>query len=439
MLRFSLIFIFYLFISIVYCAVFKQKKSSLLYLFPLIITFAINVSFSSEKFVIVGEHISYSVNSTVIFILILFLFSLSRNFRIDFLYTYFIIKIFYDILQWNLGQIYNQPKLFTLLVADITIFLLLIVFVNFPKLNLKNFLYSINYLALVDGCISILQLITKKSLLLSNWEGHILYTEGVKDSYRAIGIAGSNNAAGNLGAILFIVVLFNVIKNKDNFSKICLILALVATALSQTRIGIVAIVICLLFYYGRNILKDHIIRITKNQLYLYITGFVLGISAVLLSLNKILAILFFDRGNTASVRFVQFENVYNFAIKEHFFTGIGLGQWRSFIYSKISLPDVYIHSQYISTLAEQGIIIFILFVLFNFYLLINTLKFFKDETIYYDLTICLFLVNIICSNFNPNQLYFTNNIVYYMVMFGLYCYGKNKSKSTYILTIRGLQ
>lgn len=80
--------------------------------------------------------------------------------------------------------------------------------------------------------------------------------------------------------------------------------------------------------------------------------------------------------------------------------------------------EIDLHSQYLNVLVEQGIFIFIVFVTFNIILLKKVLNKYKDN-----LTRCfiwgIFLTSIICFNYNPNQYYMLNNILYYIIMFSL--------------------
>lgn len=71
-------------------------------------------------------------------------------------------------------------------------------------------------------------MLTKKTLLIGSFSESILYTEGIVDSNRAVGIAGSNNSAGNLGALLFIIALFNLYKKRIYFLYLqrCLLFSL---------------------------------------------------------------------------------------------------------------------------------------------------------------------------------------------------------------------
>ena len=427
MQRFIIVFIAYNILFFLYRIFFKKEKSDLLLLFPLVVLFAVNINFFGFRYVIVGEQLSYTINSLVVYILLLFLYSINRNLKFDLLYLYFIIKLGYGCLQIASPSIFfNYPKFFIMYITDLTLFLLFFAIHNFKNINVDKIIYNINYLALFHGILSIIQFITKKSFLLTNWDGNLLYTEGVVDTFRTFGLAGSNNAAGNFGALLFIVIFFNFKRRGDLFSRLCLFLTIIATALSQTRIGIIGIIVGVVTYAILNIFKERKIKLSYNKVYLFLASFFVILLFFYISYDEIYQQLFLNRGDTASSRFIQFERVFNYALQNHINFGIGLGQWRTYLYYSYSIVDLYIHSHYLSILAEQGILIFSLFVFANFYLLFKIVKKSSLDIFYKFLATCLFVVNIVCSNFNPNQLYFVNVITYYYIMFALYSYSCKK-------------
>ncbi|HFU3734838.1 TPA: hypothetical protein ACGOZK_002172, partial [Streptococcus suis] len=99
MQRFIIVFIAYNILFFLYRIFFKKEKSDLLLLFPLVVLFAVNINFFGFRYVIVGEQLSYTINSLVVYILLLFLNSINRNLKFDLLYLYFIIKLGYGCLQ----------------------------------------------------------------------------------------------------------------------------------------------------------------------------------------------------------------------------------------------------------------------------------------------------------------------------------------------------
>jgi O-antigen ligase len=152
---------------------------------------------------------------------------------------------------------------------------------------------------------------------------------------------------------------------------------------------------------------------------------VLGLFAIIMFSSKIINKLFIERGDTQEDRFLQFDIVKKYIINDHWLFGIGTGQYRDYLYKNYSIFGPDIHSQYLNVMAENGIFIFILFVLFNCWIIekiisSNTGRLLKI------LGVALFIGNFVCSNFNPNQYYYLNNILYYLVMLTIAFYSKKK-------------
>lgn len=99
----------------------------------------------------------------------------------------------------------------------VSIYLCFLLCKSIKNFYIESFFRSFNWLAILNGILGILQMLTKKTLLIGSFSESILYTEGIVDSNRAVGIAGSNNSAGNLGALLFIIALFNLYKKGFTF------------------------------------------------------------------------------------------------------------------------------------------------------------------------------------------------------------------------------
>ena len=135
--------------------------------------------------------------------------------------------------------------------------------------------------------------------------------------------------------------------------------------------------------------------------------------------EQIKFVLFEQRGETANSRIDQILFIFNNIVRNSvFWFGIGGGQYRYYSYYYLGYLDLDIHSQYINFLVENGWIICILFLIFNIYLYKMAIK--KcDNTLQKAFIISLFCGNFICMNFNPNQYYFVNNCVYYLLM---YCF-----------------
>ncbi|WP_222848552.1 hypothetical protein, partial [Lactiplantibacillus plantarum] len=89
-------------------------------------------------------------------------------------------------------------------------------------------------MAILNGVLSILQYITGKTLLIGNLSQSIVYTEGVTNVKRVVGLAGSNNAAGNLGVLLFCICLYNTVTQKNLFSLFSLGITTVFSLLTLT-------------------------------------------------------------------------------------------------------------------------------------------------------------------------------------------------------------
>ncbi|PAD33599.1 O-antigen ligase family protein, partial [Terribacillus saccharophilus] len=206
------------------------------------------------------------------------------------------------------------------------------------------------------------------------------------------------------------------LKYKDKTSLIALIFNLLFSALTLTRIGYLGIliefIVFLAFYWSKK-RKDVLRRIIIYCFSVPIIGLVLLVSADYL-INKLVT----QRGDTQSSRFIQYERVFDYAMPNNWFTGIGTGQYQAYLKNNFFISDINIHSQYINTLAENGLIIFVLYVIFNFWLLIKIWRKQNDKLIRI-FSLAFFIANLICSNFNPNQYYFVNNVLYYFVMFSL--------------------
>jgi hypothetical protein len=151
-----------------------------------------------------------------------------------------------------------------------------------------------------------------------------------------------------------------------------------------------------------------------------------------LSWHRIYEILFANRGNTQGYRFIQYGRVAQYILPHvNAIKGIGLGQYRNYIYYFYKISDIDLHTQYLNVLIEQGWIVFILFIVFNIFIFIRALKS-SNSALKKAFVISLFVANLICSNFNPNQYYYVNNLVYYLLMFNFYV-SNNKAieKSNY--------
>ncbi|MCJ7689773.1 MAG: O-antigen ligase family protein, partial [Clostridiaceae bacterium] len=233
---------------------------------------------------------------------------------------------------------------------------------------------------------------------------------------RVSGFVIGDNGAGNLGAILFPVLLYKYKKDK-NVLNLSLILANgVFVIFTFTRIAYVAICVELLIYMLFSA-KNSIKGIIKN-IATFMVALGVGLYFYLNYINEIINILILQRGNTQVERFTQFSIV----IKAFFSTpiiGTGHGQYNSYVLYKFSIIDkLQIHSQFLNMIVEEGIINFMLFAVFNIILIYMLVKKYKNtrEMLY---IIMIVVGNVICINFNTNQTYEVNNCIYYLILFGL--------------------
>jgi len=316
----------------------------------------------------------------------------------------------------------NIADVFGILNAYISIYLIILIYRSVPNIDINKFLYSINYLALVNGILGMAQYITGKSLLIGSFNSSILYTEGMVDIKRVIGLAGANNAAGTFSAILFGVVLYNLLKKRDILSLITLIITTVFAVLTFTRVGYVAIFAEVLIFWFLYKPK------TKRTQFTKIISFCFGLPIIVIVTSSFVSglinKLFTERGDTSSERFRQFQRAYDYVISNNWFSGIGIGQYKPYLLNNYRIADLPIHSQYLNVLAEQGVLILIVFVLFNFTIIYKILRNKHIDKDLKVLTVAIFSANFMCSNFNPNQFYYMNNVLYYIIMLGLYFYAK---------------
>lgn len=425
-----IVFLFFIFIILLYLFFYK-KKNNILLIIPIISCFNFLVPFSDSEYYMAGLASKFSVDSTAIALLsILVYFLMIKNIKKDFLYFVIFLLVIYPLYQlYTLDLIIDLPKYVGSYSILLSIFLCYFIAFNvaYDTYFVNKFLSFINYTAIYNGIISIMQIITKKSLLFNYWDGSILYTVGGTNSYRAIGIIGSNNAAGNLGALLFTICCFNFIKSKDRISLVACILSVIAIALSQTRVAMLALVIVFILFSIYKAFKFDF-KIKKRNIYIGIMLITIISIATYLFGYSVYEELFINRGNTESSRIVQFAEVFDNAVLKHPIWGIGLGQWRAYMYYTYDVINLYIHSQYLNVLAEQGVISFLVFVFINLYPLYKILISNYLSLNYRVLALFLFIVNIIVSNANPNQFYLLNNIFYYMVIFMVYGMSKQTSK-----------
>ncbi len=406
-----------------YYLIFDRKKDAIVYLIPLLIYFTFNIAIEDTVYRIVGEDLkNYITMTTIIFIgVVIFLWN-KKMFHPN-IFSFFFLILTVNIL-WSYfidKNIQSVPMFLRLVLNYVTIYLAMLISITAKESSLNKYLRSFNILAILNGILGILQFITGKKLILGEMDGSILYTEGAVDANRAVGIAGSNNSGGNLAALLFVIVLYNFFKKKDLLSLLAVIFTGLFALLTQTRVALLAIALAILFqFFSWKSIK-------KTDFYKKIIV-IIGLSIIFIMgfysyFDKIVETLILNRGNTAGERFNQFSRAWDFAMKDHFWTGIGSGQWRSFLYNNYGIVDIPIHSQYLNFWVENGFPVFIANILFNFILLFKCLKNKYLQKQEKKMLLSLFFVNLVVCNFNPNQIYTINLAVYYLTMF-LGCYSQ---------------
>lgn len=350
----------------------------------------------------------------------------SINFKLnEFILLVILMSI---LLSYINGQINDILKFSSIVVLYLSILFIGIMYKNLNEYNSERVLNAFSYIGIFNGILGILQYITNKKLLIGAFNDNIFYTQGGESVKRAVGLAFSNNAGGNLGAILFCIVLFNYLRTKRKIHLFAVVINGIFLALTLTRLGYLAAIVeaAIFFLFSK---WDSISKIMK-KIWLVLGGICCVSIIALVYGEKIYNTLFVQRGNTEMSRTIQYQNVFeNIIFKNTFWNGIGVGQYKYYSYYNFGISDIDIHSQYINVLAEQGIFIFILFIILNLYILKKALTN-AEHRLEKAFVLSLFIGNLICCNFNPNEYYLINNLLYYLLM---YCYVHNKRK----ITVRG--
>lgn len=230
-MRIVLAIVFFLVVFILYKNLIIKDKDKVIQIIPLLLYIAFNISINSLEYRIVGEYLKLYVNVATIIIFSAALYFLNKKtFRLSWEYLYFItllINIIYSIFSDNIS-IDNFPMFLRVILNYVSIYLCFLLCKSIKNFYIESFFRAFNWLAILNGILGILQMLTKKTLLIGSFSESILYTEGIVDSNRAVGIAGSNNSAGNLGALLFIIALFNLYKKRIYFLYLqrCLLFSL---------------------------------------------------------------------------------------------------------------------------------------------------------------------------------------------------------------------
>lgn len=372
----------------------------------------------------------------LVFFVIIFIFIFTFNFNsfkisLDNLILTLILLHFF--ISYRNGNINDISKFVDMCILYLSIFFISYIYKAFNYLNCKKIFDFFNYVAIVNGILGFMQFVTEKKLLPGMFNQSIYYGEDVNMVRRVVGFAGTSNAGGNLSAILFSIVLFNYLSQKRRKDLVSLIITSIFSVLTLTRIGYLSIIIQIFIYI---LLSNwnHVKAIRKKINALIVMVPIL-ITSVLLFGQKAYDILFVKRGNTSQWRTLQFNNVFEYIIPNNtFFHGIGEGQYKYYAYYVLGYSDIDIHSQYINVIVEQGFFMFIIFVIFNLYLLREAIIK-SNNMLEKSFIISLFVGNLICSNYNPNQYYLINNIFYYLLIY-TFIYQKHYDKSLNIINIR---
>jgi len=288
-------------------------------------------------------------------------------------------------------------------------------------LFLKRFQYKEKTIIFIISCFSILnsglaffQYSTGR--LLINFKDPSQQITQLYVGRRVSGFVIGDNGGGNLGVILFPILLYNYSKNKNVLNLMLLLSDLLFTVFTFTRIAYLSIIVELIIYFIST-LKIGSIKNTIKKITSLIFAIGIVIYFYLNYFNELINILFSQRGDTQNDRFAQFPIALNAFYSTPIF-GTGHGQYNDYVMCKFGIFDnLVIHSQLLNILVEEGIVFFILFIIINILLIYMLLKKYnkKIEVVF---LIMLFVGNLICINFNPNQTYEINIYIYYFILFG---------------------
>ena len=322
--------------------------------------------------------------------------------------------------------IYSVESYSLYLFTYLNIELMLIIFLILKRFNYrkKAIINVISVFSLMNAILGFLQYITGRILI--NFKDSSQQITQLDVGGRVSGFVIGDNGGGNLGAILLPVLLYKYKKDKNIFNFSLILVDVLFTIFTFTRIAYVAVCVELLVYILLSVKINSIRDIIKNiSTFSFVLG--VGIYSYLNYFDKIINFLFLQRGDTQEDRFIQFP----IAIKAFFFTpilGTGHGQYNDYIMYELSLFDnLVIHSQLLNVIVEEGIINFILFVVFNICLIHMLIKKYnkKMERLF---IIMLVIGNLVCINFNPNQTYEINIYIYYFILFG-FLFAKDEIKT----------
>lgn len=394
---------------------FKHDRSRIIELVPFLLLLSFSLALTTIRFRILGSIASMHIHSTVVLLVMLAVYLFSRKINLKDPVAYFSVLmvvgvllqvfVFRDILDW--------PNFTIVFGTYLSIMMIYLMTASLNKINLNQVLYNFNYLAILNGVLSILQYITGKTLLIGNLSQSIVYTEGVTNVKRVVGLAGSNNAAGNLGVLLFCICLYNTVTQKNLFSLFSLGITTVFSLLTLTRIGYLGMLVAFVIVFIGYENKNSRFSISKKKI---IGGAAVFLAVLLIVFHKpIIQKLFIDRGNTSGERFKQYVNAWNTGVLHHPFTGVGIGQWQSYSYYNFGYVDLPIHSLYYNVLIENGLLLFIAFFALNVYLVFKVIRNTPNRNLKF-FYLALSVSSFITVNFNPDQYYYVPNFIYFFVL-----------------------
>lgn len=400
-----------------------------------IILFAILVNMNFKAFIFKGEIVYSNVATLLIFLIVVslqfhfllikyknknqFTESFSKVTVILFSFIFISLLIW---LQMYVRNIYNFNLFFYHLWVYITLALLLLWFYYSSKMqehisNIYLFKSAIA-ISIINFIISALQYIFNKSFLPSNPNSNINYYEGVEVVKRVWGIVGASNGAGNLGAILFPILLYYLYKSRSSIALISFVMNILFVLLTLTRIAYVAIIIetfiFIYFVFFRNLTYKNL----SIRIFIILLGFLFFLLMTYLYFDDVYKLLVVDRGNTENHRFVQFDTAIEL-IKSAPLLGVGAGQYERYLYSNFGIRDIVVHSQFLNIFVETGLFSFAIFLFVYIYIGILLLRRFPRDRWF---PLSLFIGNFITINFNPNQYYSINIYLFMFFSLGLIFY-----------------